>query len=77
MAERKKEIPSSIVSVGNNIRNIIDKKDLKLRHVAHDADLDVEVLRRYQSGKFIMGLDKAIRIAKALGVDMNELCKDA
>ena len=50
---------------------------MKVRHVAHDADLDIEALRRYMAGKQIMGIDKIIFIAKALKIDdYNELFKD-
>ncbi len=73
---RKKEIPQSVIDVGANIKAIIKQKNLKVRHVAHDADLDIEALRRYMAGKQIMGIDKAITIAKAIGVtDYNELFK--
>lgn len=74
---RKKEIPQSVIDVGNNIKAIIKEKKLKVRHVAHDADLDIEALRRYMGGKQIMGIDKAIMIAKALGItDYNQLFKE-
>lgn len=70
---RKKEIPQSVVDVGNNIRAIIKEKGLKVRHVAHDADLDIEALRRYMAGKQIMGIDKLLLISRALGVEISEL----
>lgn len=72
---RKKEIPESVKQIGDNIKNIIELKKLKVRHVAHDADLDIEALRRYIGGKQIMGVDKCIRIAKALDVEVSELLK--
>ncbi len=72
---RKKEIPESVKIFGKNIQNIIAEKKMKARIVAHDADIDVEVLRRYMGGKQIMGIDKAILIAKALDVDVAELFK--
>ncbi len=74
---RKKEIPESVKNVGSNIKSIIEDKNLKVRHVAHDSDLDIEALRRYILGKQIMGIDKCIRIAKALNVDVSELFKGA
>lgn len=70
---RKKEVPESVKIVGNNINDIIKEKKLKVRHVAHDSDLDIEALRRYMLGKQIMGIDKVIRISKALGVEVSEL----
>lgn len=70
---RKNDIPVSVKIVGDNIKSIIKQKNLKVRYVAHDADLDIEALRRYMAGKQIMGIDKAIRISKALGVEIQEL----
>jgi transcriptional regulator with XRE-family HTH domain len=70
---RKTEIPESVKIVGNNIKVIIKEKNLKVRHVAHDADLDIEALRRYILGKQIMGIDKLVRISKALNVHISEL----
>ncbi|WDF64332.1 helix-turn-helix domain-containing protein [Flavobacterium sp. KACC 22763] len=70
---RKTEVPESVKIVGNNINDIIKEKKLKVRHVAHDSDLDIEALRRYMLGKQIMGIDKVIRISKALGVEISEL----
>ncbi|MEZ0182542.1 helix-turn-helix domain-containing protein [Flavobacterium oncorhynchi] len=70
---RKTEVPESVKIVGNNIKEIIKEQDLKVRHVAHDSDLDIEALRRYMLGKQIMGIDKLIRIAKALNVEIAEL----
>lgn len=72
---RKKEIPESVKKIGTNIKTIIKEKNLKVRHVAHDADLDIEALRRYIGGKQIMGVDKCIRIAKALNIEISELFK--
>ncbi|WP_291143255.1 helix-turn-helix domain-containing protein [Flavobacterium sp. UBA7680] len=70
---RKTEVPESVKIVGNNIKEIIKEKKLKVRHVAHDSDLDIEALRRYILGKQIMGIDKLIRISKALNVEIAEL----
>lgn len=70
---RKKEIPQAVINVGQNIKRIIKEKNLKVRYVAHDADLDIEALRRYMTGKQIMGIDKVIRICKALNVSISEL----
>jgi transcriptional regulator with XRE-family HTH domain len=70
---RKTEIPESVKIVGSNIKRIIKEKNLKVRHVAHDSDLDIEALRRYIAGKQIMGIDKLARISKALDIDVSEL----
>ena len=70
---RKTEVPESVRIIGNNIKEIIKEKSLKVRHVAHDSNLDIEALRRYMSGKQIMGIDKLMRIRKALDVEISEL----
>ncbi|MGQ2984883.1 helix-turn-helix domain-containing protein [Flavobacterium sp.] len=71
--ERKKEIPEIVFQVGEKIKSIINEKGLKVRVVAHDSDLDIDVLRRYMSGKQIMGIDKLYRISGALGIEVGEL----
>lgn len=73
---RKTDIPESVKIIGSNIRRIIKEKDLKVRHVAHDSDLDIEALRRYIAGKQIMGIDKLARIGKALNIEISELFRD-
>lgn len=73
---RKTEVPESVKIVGNNIKKIIKEKKLKVRHVAHDSDLDIEAFRRYMLGKQIMGIDKLIRISKALDVEISELFRE-
>ena len=73
---RKTEVPESVKIVGNNIKAIIKEKNLKVRNIAHDADLDIEALRRYMLGKQIMGIDKLIRISKALNVEISELFRE-
>lgn len=73
---RKTEVPESVKIVGNNIKQIIKEKKLKVRHIAHDSDLDIEALRRYMLGKQIMGIDKLIRISKALNVEISELFRE-
>lgn len=72
---RKKEIPTSVEIVAGNIKRIIKEKNLKVRHVAHDADLDIEALRRYMASKQIMGIDKLAKITKALSVEVGDLFK--
>ena len=74
--ERKKSIPESVKLLGNNIARIIEEKGLLRRTVAHDADLDVENLRKYISGKQIMGVHILFRLAKALDVSVEELCRE-
>lgn len=73
---RKTDIPESVIIVGKNINDIVKDKKLKIRHVAHDSDLDVENFRKYIAGKQIMGIDKIVRIAKALNVEISLLFRD-
>lgn len=73
---RKTDIPESVKVVGENIKQIIKDKNLKVRIVAHDSDLDIENFRKYIAGKQVMGIDKIVRIAKALNVEINQLFKN-
>ena len=72
---RKSDIPESVKIVGENIKLIVKEKNLKVRHVAHDSDLDIENFRKYMAGSQIMGIDKIIRIAKALNIEVSLLFK--
>ncbi|MGQ3233753.1 MAG: hypothetical protein ACT6R6_11800 [Flavobacterium sp.] len=79
MRERKSEIPENIKIVARNIKDHINNNGLKISDVAIKAQIDTETFRRYigsQEGhpSIIMGTDKLIRIALALGLeDYNEL----
>ena len=75
MSPRKNDIPESVKTIGANIKSIIKEKNLKVRHVAHDADLDIENFRKYMAGTQIMGIDKLARITKALDVEISVLFK--
>ena len=70
---RKSEMPQEIIALGVRIQLIIKEKKLKQRDVAHDADLDVENLRKYLKGKQEMKVSTLIKIAKALTVRIEEL----
>lgn len=61
--------------VGQNIKDIIKAKNLKVRIVASNANMDVETFRKYQNAIMEMGIEKAVRIAKALEVEVGELFK--
>lgn len=62
-------------TVGQNIKGIIKAKNLKVRIVASNANMDVETFRKYQNGIMEMGIEKAVRIAKALEVEIGDLFK--
>lgn len=73
---RKKEIPTVVIQVGIKIKEIIEKKKLKQREVAHDAGLDVENLRKYMKGTQEMKISTLVRISDALNISASELLDD-
>ena len=70
---RKTEIKQEIILLGKRIEEIISEKGMKTREVAHDADLDVENLRKYIKGRQEMKVSTMLKIAKALGVNAGDL----
>lgn len=70
---RKTEISQDILLLGMRIAEIIKEKGLKSREVAHDADMDVENLRKYIKGKQEMKVSTMLKIAKSLGVSVADL----
>ena len=70
---RKTEISQDIIFLGNRIAEIIKEKGLKTREVAHDADMDVENLRKYIKGKQEMKISTMLKITKSLGVTVSDL----
>lgn len=73
--ERKNAIPEEVIKLGIRISEIIKEKNLKTREVAHDADMDVENLRKYIKGKQEMRVSTLLKITKALDVNIEELFK--
>ena len=70
---RKTPIPPEIIMRGKRIQAIISDKKLKTREVAHNADLDVENLRKYLKGRQEMKVSTLLKIAKALDVKAGDL----
>jgi transcriptional regulator with XRE-family HTH domain len=70
---RKTEISQDILLLGKRIAEIIKDKGLKTREVAHDADMDVENLRKYIKGKQEMKITTMLKISKSLGVTVTDL----
>ena len=70
---RKSVMSQEILLLGKRIREIIKEKGLKTREVAHDADMDVENLRKYINGKQEMKISTMLKITKSLKVTVNEL----
>lgn len=72
---RKNKMPNEVIELGIRIQHIIKQKNLKVRNVAHDANLDVENLRKYIKGKQEMKITTMLKIVKALNVEVNDLFK--
>ncbi len=70
---RKSEMSKEIILLGKRIEEIIKDKGFKTREVAHDADMDVENLRKYLKGKQEMKITTMLKIAKSLNVTVEEL----
>lgn len=70
---RKSEMSKEIILLGKHIEEIIKEKGFKTREVAHDADMDVENLRKYLKGKQEMKITTMLKIAKSLNVTVEEL----
>jgi transcriptional regulator with XRE-family HTH domain len=70
---RKSEMDQEILLLGERILEIIKEKNLKTREVAHDADMDVENLRKYIKGKQEMKISTMLKIAKSLKVKVSDL----
>lgn len=70
---RKSEISQEVVLLGKRIGEIIKQKGLKTRIVAHDADMDVENLRKYINGKQEMKITTMLKIVRSLNVSVGEL----
>lgn len=70
---RKTALSLEIISLGKRIEELIKSKGLKTREVAHDAELDVENLRKYIKGKQEMKVSTMLKIVKSLDVSPNEL----
>lgn len=70
---RKSEISPEIVLLGIRIEQIIKEKGLKTREVAHDANMDVENLRKYLKGKQEMKVSTMLKIVKSLNVKIEDL----
>lgn len=70
---RKTKISDEVIELGKKIEFIIKDKNLKTREVAHDADMDVENLRKYIKGRQEMQTSTMLKIAKALNVSIEEL----
>lgn len=73
---RKSEVPEVVKQLGIKIKTIIQDKQLKQREVAHDAEMDVETLRKYIKGTQEMKISTLFKIAKSLKIEPSDLIKD-
>jgi transcriptional regulator with XRE-family HTH domain len=73
---RKSEVPEVVKQVGKRIKDIIEQNKLKPREVAHDAELDVENLRKYIKGSQEMKISTLFKIAQSLKINPGDLIKD-
>jgi len=71
--ERKSDPPTIVKELGSRLLELIREKGLKIREIAHSADLDVENLRKYIKGTQEMKISTLVRIANALDVPIHEL----
>ena len=65
-----------IMILGKRIEKIIKQKVLKIREVAHDADVDVENLLKYFKEKQEMQISTMIKIVRALYIKVADLFED-
>lgn len=70
---RKSEMSQEIILLGKRIELIIKEKGFKTREVAHDADMDVENLRKYLKGKQEMKVSTMLKIVEALKIEVKDL----
>ncbi|WP_165834848.1 helix-turn-helix domain-containing protein [Flavobacterium cheongpyeongense] len=73
---RKSEIPEVVIQLGIKIKEVIDDNQLKQREVAHDAEMDVENLRKYIKGTQEMKISTLFKIAQSLKIKPSDLIKD-
>lgn len=69
------KIPNYNSPVTINIAKIAEKKGLKQRAIAENAGLTPQALCDVICGRRILKISEVNNVAKALGVDVNELFK--
>lgn len=71
--QNKKEYHPVVDALGKRIKNTITSSSLVQKNVAHDADMDVENLRKYMRGDQEMKISTLIRICRGLKITVSEL----
>ena len=63
--------------LGRNVRRLRLAADMAPEHLAKKADISVYVLDRIETGKGNPGINVVFRLARAIGVQPNELLMEA
>lgn len=69
----KKEYNPIVGVLGKRIKSVIKRTSLKQKNVAHDANMDVENLRKYMRGDQEMKISTLLRISQGLKITISEL----
>jgi transcriptional regulator with XRE-family HTH domain len=64
-------------SFGARLKLLRERQHLSTTRLAHRAGIDFMQIHRYEKGKTQPTLDSAVRIARALGITVDELASDA
>ncbi|AXP82136.1 hypothetical protein CJ739_3074 [Mariniflexile rhizosphaerae] len=70
---KKKEYHPVVDALGKRIKNTIKSTSLVQKDVAHDANMDVENLRKYMRGDQEMKISTLMRISHGLKLTVSEL----
>jgi transcriptional regulator with XRE-family HTH domain len=71
MTKAEKEILKT--AFGRNIRRLREKKDLSLRQLAANCDLDNSKIAKIENGRFNISLSTIVELARGLEVDPAQL----
>ena len=71
--QRKKELSPIVAELGMRIVRLRTEKNITQRELAFRVDIDTENLRKYEKGRQEMRISMAVKIAKALGVSLDDL----
>ncbi|MFC6860416.1 helix-turn-helix domain-containing protein [Zunongwangia atlantica] len=71
--DKKKDYHPIVEVLGKRIKDVIKASSLVQKNVAHDADMDVENLRKYMRGDQEMKISTLMRITSGLNITVSEL----
>ena len=66
---RKSGIPSYVIALGKQIRNLRESSKMSIEEVAYKAEIDAQNLRKYELGRQEMKVSMLKRIADAFRSD--------